>query len=52
MNQILAILELKNIISNDEAERMAAAFAEGIRPSRYSDALDQVKNLTDPDEEK
>ena len=52
MNLILAILQVKGVISTEEAERIAEYMANAPQPYRYSEALREVKNLTEQIEEK
>lgn len=47
MFQLLAILEVKGIVTSEEAERLADNFANAPQPSRYNEALQVVRKLTD-----
>lgn len=51
MNLILAVLEVKGIISNEEAEKLAEYASHAPQSYRYKDMLAEVKQLTDTDEE-
>ena len=44
---MLAIMELKGLISNDEALRVRDKLANTIAPSNYAEALERVKPLLD-----
>lgn len=44
-NWILAVLELKGVITNDEAQKLAAGFANGTQSAYYKDALHDIKQL-------
>lgn len=51
MNLILAVLEVKGIISHEEAEKLAEYSSHAPQSSRYKDMLEAVKKLTDTDKE-
>jgi hypothetical protein len=46
-NAILAVLEQKAIITEEEAEKLAEHLADGIQSTHYKDAQATVKKLLD-----
>lgn len=47
-NVILTVLELKGLITREEAELLADFIANSPQPTYYSDAFETIKNIIDP----
>lgn len=45
INLLLAVLEYKEIITEEQAEKLAESFAQGIQSAHYRDAQALVKKI-------